>query len=83
MTIRRVVFSMLMIMATASASQHVRADDHGKPPEKATEKPDEKAAHPPMPADVTSEQHVSLPGRGAEIPCDGGQPADAECQGRA
>jgi carboxypeptidase C (cathepsin A) len=40
-----------------------RADEPAKPPEKAAEKPDDKAARPPMPADVTSEQHVSLPSR--------------------
>ncbi len=39
------------------------ADEPSKTPEKSAEKADEKNQRPPMPADVTTEQHVSLPGR--------------------
>jgi carboxypeptidase C (cathepsin A) len=66
MNMRRVLVSTLivgtMIGSSFAVIPQVRADDP-KPPEKAAEKPDDKAGRPPMPADVISEQHVSLPGR--------------------
>jgi carboxypeptidase C (cathepsin A) len=59
---------MLAAFVTAPVS---RADDSAKPQDKSSDKSadkqgdkaDDKAQRPPMPADVTTEQHVSLPGR--------------------
>jgi carboxypeptidase C (cathepsin A) len=64
MKVRRIVSGMLMILAASVAIAHARAEEPAKSADKpAAEKPDEKNARPAMPADVTSEQHVSLPGR--------------------
>jgi carboxypeptidase C (cathepsin A) len=64
MSVRRIASTVLVVIGLGlAANQQARADEHGKPAEKSAEKPDEKGAHPPMPADVTSEQRVSLPGR--------------------
>jgi carboxypeptidase C (cathepsin A) len=66
MNMRRVLVSTLIVGTMIGSSlffvQQVRADDP-KPAEKAADKTDDKTARPPMPADVTSEQRVSLPGR--------------------
>jgi carboxypeptidase C (cathepsin A) len=56
------VVAVLALVAGFSLSLS-RAEEPAKPPEKAAEKPDDKAGRPPMPTDVTSEQRVSLPGR--------------------
>lgn len=54
MNVRAIVSSIILIMATCVAIPQSRADD---PPKS------DKLARAPMPADVTSEQRVSLPGR--------------------
>src|SRR5271170_7460909 len=68
MNMRRVLVSTLIVGTMIGGSlafvPQVRADDP-KSTEKTekTEKHEDKAGRPDMPADVTSEQHVSLPGR--------------------
>ncbi|MDB5394064.1 MAG: peptidase [Rhodospirillales bacterium] len=59
MNVRRIVSGMIFILMASVATPQSWADEPAKPAEKA----DEKGQRPPMPADVTSEQRVSLPGR--------------------
>jgi carboxypeptidase C (cathepsin A) len=62
--IARSAFAIFIASAIFAAPQSLRAEDPAKSADKpAAEKSDEKGARPAMPADVTSEQHVSLPGR--------------------
>jgi carboxypeptidase C (cathepsin A) len=68
MSVGRIVSGMILILAAGVAVPQSRADDAPKNTEKAAaekpaDTPDEKGRRAAMPADVTSEQHVSLPGR--------------------
>jgi carboxypeptidase C (cathepsin A) len=65
MSVGRRLFPVLFLSAAMScmAAAVAIADEPAKAPDKAAEKPEAKAARPQMPADVTTEQHVSLPGR--------------------
>src|SRR3984957_3775401 len=63
MKMHRVAIGTLLVLGMLGFGQQIRAEEPAKPPEKSAEKPDDKAGRPAMPADVTSEQHVSLPGR--------------------
>ncbi len=60
---RSFFISIALAAALAATALPAFADDPAKPADKAADKPDDKNARPPMPADVTTEQHVSLPGR--------------------
>jgi carboxypeptidase C (cathepsin A) len=58
------VAAIALACMLAPAFQPGRADDPPKPAGKAQDKPDDKPEQrPAMPADVTTEQHVTLPGR--------------------
>jgi carboxypeptidase C (cathepsin A) len=63
MKVGHVVSGIMIITAAILASPQIRADDAPKSAEKTADKPDDKNQRPAMPADVTTEQHVSLPGR--------------------
>jgi carboxypeptidase C (cathepsin A) len=57
----RVFFLAAALVSTGA--KFAIADEPAKTADKQAEKPDAKSARPAMPADVTTEQHVSLPGR--------------------
>jgi carboxypeptidase C (cathepsin A) len=62
--IARSAFAIFIASAIFVAPQSLRAEEPAKSADKpAAEKAEETGARPAMPADVTSEQHVSLPGR--------------------
>jgi len=60
MTPSRAAFALSLALAIILPPASAHADDPPKPAEKAADKP---AQRPAMPADVTTEQHVALPGR--------------------
>ena len=63
MNIHRTLTILLLVTTFCLSVARSHADEPAKPADKTASKLDEKNQRPPMPADVTTEQHVSLPGR--------------------